>query len=276
MWRSVSCATIFMEIINAHVHVYPDAIATKAAMSIGQFYNAPVRHNGTIEELLKENKENGVSKCLIHSVATTTHQVQAINKYIKSLMDSHNEFIGFMALHPDMEKQQIEDEVQKAIEQGFKGVKLHPDCQKFYIDEQRAQKIYEVVEGRLPILMHMGDTRYDYSSISRLLNVLNHYEGLQIIAAHMGGYSHWGEVGLYHTAKYNNFHFDTTSSLSFLSPELATTIIKDFGVEKYFFGSDYPMWRTDEELALFYKLDLSKDEQEAILGKNLKDFLNIQ
>ena len=265
-----------MEIINSHVHVYPDAIAQKAAMAIGEFYSAPIRHNGTIRELLQENKACGISRALIHSVATTVRQVHSINNFIKEQLDLHSEFIGFMALHPDMDKSEIKDEVDRCIEMGFKGIKLHPDCQKFYIDEKKAEDIYEIAEGRLPILIHMGDTRYDYSAISRLINILNHYQGLQIIAAHMGGYSHWNEVGLYNNAKYNNFHFDTSSSLSFMSSQMASAIIKDFGVEKYFFGSDYPMWNADQELALINKLDLSSNDKELILGKNLKDFLNIK
>ena len=264
-----------MEIINAHVHVYPDVIAKKAAMSIGQFYNAPIRHDGTIQELLKENKENNISKCLIHSVATTEHQVHSINAFIKSQLDLHSEFIGFMALHPDMEIAAIKDEVDKCIELGFKGVKLHPDCQRFNIDDKKAEDIYDVVEGKLPILMHMGDTRFDYSAIHRLVNVLNAHEGLQVIAAHMGGYAHWDEVGLYHSIKYNNFHFDTSSSLSLLSPSLAKIMIRDFGAEKFFFGSDYPMWNVKDELVLIDNLELTEEEKENILGLNLKSFLKL-
>ncbi len=264
-----------MEIINAHVHVYPDKIAIKAAQSIGAFYNAPIRHNGTMEDLLKENKENNIDRCLIHSVATTTHQVQSINNFIYSQMQEHKEFIGFMALHPDMEKHEVEEEVSKCIELGFKGVKLHPDCQKFNIDDKNMDKIYDTVAGKLPILMHMGDTKYDFSAIKRLLNVLNDKKDLQVIAAHMGGYSHWDEVGLYHNAKYNNFHFDTSSSLHFLGPYAASMIINEFGVDKFFFGTDYPMWMAKDELDNIDSLTISKADKEKILGENLKNFLKL-
>ena len=262
-------------IIDSHIHVYPDKIASKAAMAIGAFYNAPVRYDGTIDGLLKEGKRAGIDKYLIHSVATTPKQVYAINAFVAEQMKAHSEFIGFMALHPDMLVDEIEKEVDKCIALGFKGVKLHPDCQKFYIDEDRAKKIYRVVAGRLPILMHMGDTRYDYSGIRRLISILNEFSELQVIAAHMGGYTHWNEVGLYHDAKYNNFHFDTSSSLAILSKDQAELIIKEFGAEKFFFGSDYPMWDTKEELDLFNRLDLSQRDKELILSENLKNFLNL-
>ncbi len=264
-----------MEIINSHVHVYPAAIAKKASKAIGQFYDAPIKYDGTIAQLLKENKENNISRCLIHSVATTEHQVNSINNFIKTQLSRYKEFIGFMALHPSMGKEEIKDEVDRCIALGFKGVKLHPDCQLFNIDGKEAEKIYDVVEGRLPILMHMGDKRFDFSSIQRLLNVLNNHQGLKVIAAHMGGYSHWDEVGVYHEAKYGNFYFDTSSSLSFISPTHAVSIIRDFGAERFFFGSDYPMWSVSDELKKFNALALLDEEKELILGKNLKDFLKL-
>ena len=47
------------------------------------------------------------------------------------------------------------------------------DIQAYKIDDYRCLKIYELCEeNRLPILMHTGDSRYDYSNPNRLLPVL--------------------------------------------------------------------------------------------------------
>lgn len=37
-----------MTLIDTHAHIYPDAIAAKAARSIGTFYDMPVGMNGTV------------------------------------------------------------------------------------------------------------------------------------------------------------------------------------------------------------------------------------
>ena len=260
-------------IINSHVHIYPDKIAQKAASSIGAFYNVHIEHDGTIASLLRENKETGIDKCLVHSVATTVHQVASINGFIYEQTRLHGEFIGFMTLHPDMSKDEIRDEVDKCVELGLRGVKLHPDCQGFYVDEKRATKIYDVIAGRLPVLIHMGDARYDYSSASRLIPILNDYDHLQVIAAHFGGYQRWEDVGLYHKAKHSNFHFDTSSSLYYLPKEKALGFIRDFGAEKFFFGTDFPMWPAKDELERMDSLGLTDTEKEMIMGKNLERFL---
>lgn len=69
-------------IIDSHAHIYPDKIAHKAARSIGDFYDIDMDLDGTVDMLLKVGDEAGVDKFLVHSVATTPHQVRSINSFI--------------------------------------------------------------------------------------------------------------------------------------------------------------------------------------------------
>ena len=265
-----------MEIIDAHAHIYPEKIAEKASQAVGDFYGIPMGYVGTSEGLLEEGKRAGVSRFLVHSVATTPHQVHSINKFILEEKTKHSEFIGFITLHPDMEEDEIKEEIKFALDNDFKGIKLHPDFQKFYIDEERAIKIYKLAKGKLPILFHMGDKRYDYSSQERLVKVANMFKDLTCIAAHFGGYSTWGNNSQYENLKYGNVYFDTSSSLYFLEPYKVMQFINTFGVDKFFFGTDYPMWDAKEELERFNSLDLSDSDKEKILGLNIKKLLNLK
>ena len=52
--------------------------------------------------------------------------------------------------------------------------------------------------------------------------------------------------------------------------------INTFGVDKFFFGTDYPMWDAKEELERFNSLDLSDSDKEKILGLNIKKLLNLK
>ena len=70
-------------------------------------------------------------------------------------------------------------------------------------------------------------------------------------------------------------YFDTSSSLYFLEQYKANQLIKMFGVDKFFFGTDYPMWDATEELERFNALDLTEEEKEKILGLNIKKLLNL-
>lgn len=263
-----------MEIIDAHAHIYPPKIASKATQTIGEFYDIKMNVNeGTSENLLIQGKNAGISKFVIHSVATKKEQVEHINDFIKEEMNKSSSFIGFMTLHQDMSFEQVDCEVSRCIKNGFKGIKLHPDFQKFYIDSQEAIKIYEAVNNRLPILFHTGDNRFDYSSPTRLAEIAKQYKKTMFIGAHFGGYRRWHEVDCYKGL--NNVYFDTSSSLDFIDKQTAKSIIDKLGVEKFFFGTDFPMWDATKEVQRVLSLNLTDSENEMIFSQNFSSFIKM-
>ena len=127
-----------MEIIDAHAHIYPAKIAEKATEAIGEFYGIKMSMPaGVPEKLLENGKRAGISRFVVHSCATKAAQVRPINEFIKREMDEHKEFLGFMTLHEDLTEEQVYEEVEWCVKNGFKGVKLHPDFQKFYISKNQ-------------------------------------------------------------------------------------------------------------------------------------------
>lgn len=263
-----------MEIIDAHAHIYPDKIAKKATDTIGIFYDIKMEMPaGTPDQLIKDGAAAGVSRYVVHSVATTAHQVRSINEFIKREMDGHPEFIGFITLHQDLSEDEVEHEVAWACENGFKGIKLHPDFQKFNIDDENAEKFYRAASGKLPILFHVGDNRYEYSKPARLVKMAKKYPDLTFIAAHFGGYRCWDDAVLYQGLP--NVYFDTCSSLPFISAERAKELIDLLGAERFFFATDFPMWDATAERERFEKIPLTAREREMIYGENIKRVLGL-
>ena len=263
-----------VEIIDAHAHIYPEKIAKKATETIGVFYDIEMQMPaGTPERLVEDGRRAGIARFVVHSVATTAHQVRSINSFIKSEMDKHPEFIGFITLHQDLSEDEVVSEVEWAIENGFRGIKLHPDFQKFNIDGENAEKFYRAARGKLPILFHTGDDRYEYSRPERLVRMAKKYPDQIFIAAHFGGYRTWDDARLYQGLE--NVYFDTCSSLMFISTERAREIIDMLGAEKFFFATDFPMWDASGELERFNNLPLTECEREMILGGNVKRVLGL-
>lgn len=263
-----------MEIIDAHAHIYPAKIAEKATIAIGEFYDIKMAMPaGVPDRLIEVGKKAGISRYVVHSCATKAAQVRSINEFIKRETEEHKEFLGFMTLHEDLTEDEIAEEVDWCVKNGFRGVKLHPDFQKFYIDGENAEKIYRAVGDKLPILFHTGDDRYEYSKPFRLAKIAKKYKNVNFIGAHFGGYRCWDELDCYKGL--DNVYFDTSSSLPFISVEKAETLIRKFGVEKFFFGTDFPMWDATEELARFMKIPLNDGEREKILAQNLKTLLKL-
>lgn len=262
-------------IFDSHAHIYPQKIAVKAATSVGNFYSTGMAGDGTIETLLAFGKEAGISKYVVHSVATSAHQVSSINRFIVDSCKAHPEFIGFMTLHQDMTEQEIADEVDVCIKNGIRGVKLHPDFQKFAINSPEGQKMYNVVGERLPILFHTGDKRYNFSSPYFLAEMAKKYPKMRFIGAHFGGYSCWEQVADAYKGC-DNVWYDTSSTTGFFGDKVFLAgLIHTLGVEKFFFGCDYPMWKADEEIERFLNIPLTEKEREIIFSTNLKEFLNI-
>ena len=260
-------------IIDAHAHIYPQKIAGKATEVIGEFYDIKMSlPAGTAERLLENGKSAGIDRFVVHSVATTAHQVDSINAFILSECEKHPEFIGFMTLHQDLSEEEIFERVESCVKAGIRGIKLHPDFQKFSIDDESVFKFYRAAgEFSLPILFHTGDNRYDYSKPYKMATVAKLFPKNRFIGAHFGGYRCWDELDVYKGL--SNVWFDTSSSLPFLDVDFATSLIKKFGTERFFFGTDFPMWKADEELLRFMKLKLTEREKETILGENFLSFI---
>lgn len=258
-----------MKIIDFHCHAFPENIVTKAVNNIGNYYNIPMQEDGTLDTLGNFLAADEDRKVVLLATATAPHQVHSINTWLSNIISDR--IYGYASIHPDYED--IRGELDRVISLGYKGLKIHPEFQNFPIDYDKAYAIYEAAEGRLPILFHMGDENSDYSSPARLKKILRDFPNLTVIGAHFGGYHVWDEA--LRTLADTNIYMDTSSSLAFISPEYARKLITAHGVERFLFGTDYPMWSFEAEIERFNKIDLTDTEREMILYKNAEKLLGI-
>lgn len=261
-----------MRIIDFHSHIYPDPIAHKAAQSIRDFYDIrDVELDGTVEALLRHGDAAGIDKFVVLPVALNPNQVQHINNFILRQVADQPRFVGFGTVHAAMEG--LCDEVQRIQSVGLRGIKMHPDSQRFAIDDPRLLPMYEMIQDKLPVILHMGDKRYDFSHPVRLKHVLDLFPRLQVIAAHFGGYS-MHEAG-YQYLKDTNCFFDISSSIMFMEEGVPETYIRKLGPERMLYGSDFPLWNPEQEVRRFLDLKLTNDEREQIAHKTAEYLLNI-
>ena len=261
-----------MKIIDIHTHIYPDSIAQKATDSVIEFYGiGGAGMNGTVDMLLLQHKAAGIDRSVILPVAIRHDRAQGINDFIKAQTAQNDHFIGFGTVHAAMEG--IGEETDRIFAMGLKGIKMHPDSQRFAIDDMRLFPMYEAARGRLPIMLHMGDHRYDYSHPVKLRKILDLFPGLQVIAAHFGGYS------MYETAcellKDTTCVFDVSSSLMFMEEGQAERYIGIYGAERMAFGSDYPMFDPLQEVNNFLRFRLTDAQKEQIAHKTAERVLKL-
>ncbi len=268
MKRTSESGIKLQKVFDIHAHIYPDAIASHAVRAISEAYDGvPIQNDGRLDTLISKLDEAGIRAAAIHSVATTPHHAESINRYILGVAQAHpRRFVPFASLHPDMPD--LEAAVEDVVEKGFAGVKLHPECQQFLVDEPRAIRLLGLLAGRLPVLMHCGDMHLDNSAPERVLRMLDKVPDLTLICAHLGGWTSWEKSS--RALIGSGVYADCSSSLFALDGETAVRILRGYGVDHVFFGSDYPAWTPGEELERFFRLLLDGDEREQILWDNAK------
>ncbi len=265
------------KIFDIHTHTYPPALAEKAVRNLGAFYDFVPEGLGTYDDLEQTSSAYNVKGFLLFSVATNAHQVQKVNDGIAGLVKlSQSQGYctrGFAGMHQDFPDFAAELDRIESI--GLQGVKIHPDIQGVNIDDPRMLKLYELMEGRMPVYFHMGDDRpqYRFSEIDRLVKIKQIFPRLEVVAAHLGGYSAWEES--HKLAGLDGVWFDTSSALWAMTAERAGELIRMLGTDRVMFGTDYPVKRTEGELARFLAIDLPEQAREDILYGNAARFLHL-
>lgn len=267
------------KVFDIHTHTYPEAIAEKAVTNLGAFYDFVPEGKGTYADLSRQAPANNVKGFLLFSVATNAHQVQKVNDSIAALAQKSRDegflTVGFAGMHQDFPD--FEAEIDRVEKLGLCGVKIHPDIQGIDIDDPKMLKLYEIVEGRMPVYFHIGDDRpqYRFSEPKKLRRVLDMFPNLEVVAAHLGGYKA-SEEALEYLAGHERVWYDTSSALWYLTPEKASYMIHALGYEHVMFGTDYPVMNPASELALFDRLTLTDKQREDILYNNAIRFLHLE
>lgn len=253
-----------MKYIDMHTHVFPAKIAAKAVRFLEDYYHHSWEGGGSPEDLLRSMDASGVDKALIFSCATKPEQVTAANDFLHLIQTTYPErFAAFGTIHPDYPD--VPGEIERIRTLGLKGVKIHPDFQKVYIDEPKMYRVYEAA-GDLPFTFHVGDRKGDFSSPWRMARVLDDFPHLKVIAAHFGGYGEWEESWKHLVGR--DVFFDTSSTFWELPAEQVKAIVLAHGVDRILFGSDYPARRPGDAAADVRTMGLSEADNEKIFHLN--------
>jgi predicted TIM-barrel fold metal-dependent hydrolase len=262
-------------VIDIHAHIFPAKIQEKAVASIGHFYDLSMHSDGSLDTLLSENEKAGIVCSVVFSTATAVKQVSSIHDFIGQVQnDSNGRLIGFGTLHPDMTRMEIELEISHMLALGLRGIKLHPDFQHVPADSSSVFRMAEAAEGTLPLLIHAGDYRHNFSHPEQIRTLALAFPGLTLIAAHFGGWSEWHKAPDA-LAGLPNVYVDTSSSLAFLSPQKARELVHLYGADHVLFGTDFPMWSASEELARLDRLSLPEKDLRKILYDNACALLSV-
>lgn len=265
-------------IIDFHTHTFPDAIAAKSIAYLEQKGHIKAYTDATRGTLKRSMRESGVDISLVLPVATRASQEKTINKLSKELNGKDNIYYAG-AIHPDCED--VDGTLDEIKAAGLFAIKLHPDYQDVYFDDERCVNIMaKAAERGLYTITHAGmDVAYPdetHCTPDRVLNVLNRLSGLidnKLILAHMGSYDAPDEVLQKLCGK--PVLLDTAVVLD-LHTEKCVEIIRCHGADKILFATDSP-WKSQRAyVELLASLPLSDKEKEAIFSQNALKIMHIK
>ena len=263
-------------IIDIHTHIYPDHTAARTLDAVRERAGVRAYTDGTIEGLLRSMQEAGIESVVVSSIATKPEQVDTMNQWLMGVC--RPPVYRLATVHPDLPANP--DLVRAVKAQGFKGFKVHPDYQDFFVDEQRIFPFYESAQAEgMPILFHVGvDPGLPHpvhATPQRLARVLKEFPLLRIIAAHLGGQDMYAETEEHLLG--NDIYLDTSFVLRKIPMAILQRFFTKHPIDRFLFGTDSPWTDQKEELEFFLSFPfLTEDAKDKILGTNAADVLEIE
>ncbi len=259
-------------IIDFHTHCFHDKIAPAAIDALEDKARIAAAHDGTVSGLLRHMADSGVDKSVVLPVATKPSQVPVINAW--ALEHKQDALCFFGALHPD--DTDWEQTLQSLKQNGFKGIKLHPDYQHFFANEPRIMPLYEAIRALdLIVVLHAGvDVGYPapvHCTPLMIRRVVQNFPGIRLVAAHMGSHALWQDVEEVLVGM--PLYLDTSYSHYKLLDSGMARMISKHGAENVLFGTDSPWKKADDEIARISGLPLPASDIERILSLNALELL---
>ena len=130
-------------LIDFHTHAFPDKLASRAMSKLSYESGGLIpQTDGTLNSLKREMTKDGVDMSVVLCIATNPTQQHNVNNFAIAVNDSPA-FTAFGSVHPDAPD--ALDELERIKEAGLKGIKLHPEYQKFFVDDEKMKPIYRKI-----------------------------------------------------------------------------------------------------------------------------------
>lgn len=276
-------------IIDLHTHTFPDRIAAAAVDRLKHASHTVAFTDGTMAQLKASMREAGIDQSVVLPVATNPVKVRSMNDLSMELTGKDG-LVYFGCMHPACEY--WHEELGRIADAGLKGIKIHPVYQGVDIDDIRFLRILaRAGEVGLTVIMHAGDDIGFPGSVrcspKMIANAVRQVGEMKLILAHMGGWRNWREAE--ELLPLTSVCIDTAFSLGSISPleegyyteeekqllgaEEFCRLVRAFGSERVFFGTDSPWSSQRESVQDILNLPLTEMEKRNILGENARRLL---
>ncbi len=267
-------------IIDFHTHIFPDKIAKQTIDLLSKKGGIPPFSDGSVDGLLRAMDEADTDLSVTLPVLTNPNSFESVNRFAAQVNErfenQSKRLISFGAIHPACED--IDGKMKWLKEHGFLGVKIHPDYQDTFINDDGYVRILECAkEYDLIVVTHAGfdaaypDTVHCPPALVRgLIRKVRHSK---FVLAHCGGYEMWDEV--LELLCGEDVYFDTAYVLRFIGEETFKKFLDRHGEDRILFGTDSPWSDMKRDVAILKSFSLGENTEEKLFERNAKKLLGI-
>ena len=264
-------------VIDFHTHVFPEKMVAGAVKTLEEKSGVPAKTNGCIDGLLASMKEAGVTRSIVLPVVTAPKQFSGINRFAASINEEYSDCLtSFGGIHPDSED--YKGQLKFLRDEGFVGIKLHPDYQGVMFNDIRYKRIVDYAsELDMVIQVHagvdIGLPEPVHCTPKMALEVISETGAKKLVLAHLGGWKLWDEVE--ESLAGRDVYFDTAFIEDYIDRQQFERIVKTHGSDRVLFATDSPWSGQKESIDWINACDLDDETKEKIFYKNAKKLLGI-
>ena len=277
-------------IIDSHTHIFPEEVRKdreafcKKDEGFAFIYGHSKAMMVGAEDLIASMDESGIDRSVICGFPWSRPDLCVLqNQYlIESASRYPNRLIVFVSLlfsNPNWS----ERELDRAVKGGARGVGEIA----FYRDEMTSQVVLsmkpilnQMERQGIPLLLHTNETiGHSYpgkgrTPLERFYEMILSFPSLPIILAHWGGGFPFYELMPEVAKVMANVYYDTAASPFLYSKRIYAIAREIVGVEKIFFGTDFPLISPRRYYKELEGSGLSKQDREKILGLNFSRLID--
>lgn len=269
-------------IIDFHTHIFPEKIAKATIDNLEKRSNGHAYTDGTDISLLKNMENGGVDIAISLPVLTKPTQFDSVTKYAISInekyADKGRRIISFGGMHPECED--VAGKMRYLKENGFLGVKIHPDYQGAFINHEGYISILNnAKELDMIVVTHSGvDDGYLGEPIRCPANlcaeVIKKTGHKKFVLGHYGAHKQWQET--LDLLCDLDVYFDTAFTVPKIGEELFKKILFRHGEDKILFATDCPWHDMKQDIEVIKSYNLGKDIEDKIFYKNALKLLKLE
>ena len=268
-------------VIDFHTHVFPDKIAKKTIDFLAEKGGNTPNSDGTVLGLYNALLNGKVDLAVALPVLTKPEQFESVLNFVTKVNEEFSsgakKIISFGGIHPACED--IKGKLKRVKDAGLKGVKIHPDYQNTFIDDEGYIEILKCAKDLdLIVVTHAGvDCGYRDCTVkcppSLTKKVIDKVGHEKFVLAHLGGSEMVDDVITYLAGE--KVYFDTAYVLKRLKKEEFSSVLDKHGEDRILFASDFPWSSMDEDVKILKSFVNNGEIRDKILYKNALSLLGL-